>query len=81
MQGAVNGSVLIVGTDVKFTPTAGYFGPASFTYTITDGSLTSTATVNLVIASNNVAPVGNIDHIYTNSTDERDGSVRVAAGE
>ena len=69
-QDPVNGTVQIVGTDVKFTPNPGYHGPASFTYTITDGSLTSTATVNLVIASSNVAPVGNIDHIYTNSTED-----------
>ena len=33
---AVGGSVSIVGTDVIFTPTANYFGPASFEYTVGD---------------------------------------------
>ncbi len=34
VQGAVNGTVALVGGNVVFTPTAGYNGPASFTYTI-----------------------------------------------
>ena len=33
---AVNGSVVIDGTDAVFTPRAGYFGNASFNYTLTD---------------------------------------------
>ncbi|CAM5224806.1 Ig-like domain-containing protein [Alishewanella longhuensis] len=37
VQGAVNGSVSISGGNVVFIPTAGYHGPASFTYTISDG--------------------------------------------
>ena len=50
---AVNGTVLWDGTNVIFTPTAGYSGPASFTYTIADDKgLESTATVNLTIENN-----------------------------
>lgn len=54
---AVNGTVVWDGTNVIFTPTAGYSGPASFTYTIADDKgLESTATVNLSIANNASAP-------------------------
>jgi VCBS repeat-containing protein len=60
VQGATNGSVTfdsVAGT-VTFTPNADYFGPASFTYTISDGNGgTDTATVNLYVASVNDLPV------------------------
>lgn len=58
VQGAVNGTVALVGSNVVFTPAANYNGPASFTYTITDGQGGSdTATVNLNICPVNDAPV------------------------
>jgi cyclophilin family peptidyl-prolyl cis-trans isomerase len=47
-----NGTVAISpdGTRVLFTPTTGYLGPYTFTYTMRDpGGLTSTATVNLTV--------------------------------
>ncbi|MEO6146687.1 MAG: copper resistance protein B, partial [Sulfuriferula sp.] len=48
VQGAVNGTVSLAGGNVTFTPNANYNGPASFTYTVSDGQGgTSTATVNL----------------------------------
>ena len=61
VQGAVNGSVALVGGNVVFTPTPGYNGPASFTYTISDGAGGSdTATVTLNVGAVNDAPtVGN----------------------
>ena len=50
VQGAVNGTVALVGGNVVFTPAANYNGPASFTYTVVDGNGgSSTATVNLSI--------------------------------
>ena len=52
VQGAVNGSVALVGGNVVFTPNGHYSGPASFTYTVSDGNGgTSTATVNVVVAA------------------------------
>jgi VCBS repeat-containing protein len=48
VQGAVGGTVALTGGNAVFTPTASAVGPASFTYTVSDGhSGTSTATVNL----------------------------------
>jgi VCBS repeat-containing protein len=58
VQGAVNGTVNLVAGNVIFTPAANYSGPASFTYTISDGKGgTDTATVNLSVAPVNDAPV------------------------
>ncbi|WP_374368821.1 beta strand repeat-containing protein, partial [Piscinibacter sp.] len=58
VQGAVNGSVALVGGNVVFTPAANYNGPASFTYTVSDGNGgTSTATVTVNVAVVNDAPV------------------------
>ena len=58
VQGAVNGTVALVGSNVVFTPAANYNGPASFTYTVSDGNggaSTATVTVNVAAVSN--APV------------------------
>jgi cadherin-like protein/Big-like domain-containing protein/Calx-beta domain-containing protein len=35
------GTVIINGTNVEFTPTPNYFGPAGFTYTVTDNGTTN----------------------------------------
>jgi len=52
VQDAVHGAVVLNGAQVLFTPHDDYHGPASFTYTVSDGhGGTSTATVHLVIGS------------------------------
>ena len=57
VQGAVNGSVALVAGNAVFTPTANYSGPASFTYTVTDGQgASSTATVNVTVVAVADAP-------------------------
>lgn len=62
VQGAVNGNVSLVGGNVVFTPTPGYHGPASFTYTVSDGQGgNSTATVSVDVIKPNTAPVANND--------------------
>ena len=52
VQAAIQGTVSIVGGNVSFTPSAGFEGNASFTYTVQDGNGgTSTATVNVTVGS------------------------------
>lgn len=46
---ATNGSVTFDGTDVTFTPNAGFTGVASFTYTAFDGIATDTAVVTITV--------------------------------
>jgi T5SS/PEP-CTERM-associated repeat protein len=59
VQGAVNGTVgFDEGGNVVFTPTADYSGPASFTYTVSDGNGgTDTATVTINVTAVNDVPV------------------------
>ncbi len=57
--GAQHGTVALVSGNVVFTPQASYSGAASFTYTATDGTLTSnTATVSFIILATPDAPSG-----------------------
>ena len=64
----VNGTVAIVGTDAVFRPTANFNGTASFRYTISDGSLTSTAMVTVTVGGANDAPVA-VDDAATTPED------------
>ena len=52
-SGPVNGTVSATGpTTVSFTPTAGYVGPASFSYTATNaGGTSGSATVNVTVSA------------------------------
>ncbi|MDI4237366.1 DUF4082 domain-containing protein [Bradyrhizobium sp. Arg237L] len=67
-SGAVNGTVSFNSqtNTITFTPTAGYTGPASFSYEIADGQGgTATATVSLTVnQAANQPPVANNDSGY-----------------
>src|SRR5262249_54438740 len=64
VQGATHGTVGLSNGNVVFTPAANYNGPASFTYTVSDGQGgTATATVNVNVAAVNDAPVAGNDTV------------------
>jgi len=72
-----NGTVNIDASDnITFSSDANYNGAVSFDYTISDGSLTDTATVNGTITPVNDAPVAVID---TGATDQ-DNVLNVPVG-
>ncbi|MBL9156643.1 MAG: tandem-95 repeat protein [Verrucomicrobiales bacterium] len=53
-----NGTVTFLANgSITYTPNANYHGSDSFTYTVTSGGVTETATVNVTIAPVNDAPV------------------------
>jgi uncharacterized repeat protein (TIGR01451 family) len=81
-QGA-NGSVAITGggTTVSYTPNLNYFGPDSFTYTISDGNGgTDTATVNVTVTNVNDNPTAN-DDSATVAEDSGANSIDVLAND
>lgn len=43
------GSTAITGSNITYTPRSGFYGADSFTYTITDGADTNTATVSVTV--------------------------------
>ena len=77
---AINGTAIVVGGSVTvangsvrlnadgtltFTPTANYNGLASFTYTVSSGGVTETATVNVTVNAVNDAPVNTLPGTFT----------------
>ena len=53
----LNGSVLINGTLATYTPSANFNGSDSFTFIVSDGTLTDEAEVTLTINAVNDAPI------------------------
>ncbi len=66
-----NTSEYIWDDSIDFLPTANYTGPASFTYSVSDGALTSTGIVNITVT--NAKPVAANDSV----TLQRDTSLTI----
>jgi hypothetical protein len=49
LDSVVGGTATLTNGSIVFTPSAGFSGDASFIYTVSDGSLTDTATVTVVV--------------------------------
>ena len=62
-----SGAAVVVPGGVAYTPAADFHGVATFTYTVSDGVATGTATVAVTVTPANDAPVAAVDAL---STDE-----------
>lgn len=54
-----HGTVLLVNGQLRYTPSAGYVGDDQYTYSVTSGGITETATVRIQVL--NIAPVASPD--------------------
>lgn len=59
---------------VTYTPNVGFFGSDSFTYTVSDGSLSATGTITVSVSEVNQSPVANDDNV----TVDEDSAVAVS---
>ena len=75
VSNGAHGTVSLNGNIVTYHPTADYNGADSFTYTLFDGSLTSTGTVSFNVAAVNDAPVLDLDGPTTVSSGYNGGSI------
>lgn len=74
LSGPSHGATAVVGTTIRYTPSANYNGSDSFTYTLKDkAGLTSTATVNVSVKGINDSPTSVAD----TSTTQEDTAVTV----
>ena len=52
-----NGTSVVEGRVVKYTPNAGYYGSDTFTYTVSDGTLSSVGNVSVIVDADDDATV------------------------
>ena len=88
---ANGGSITQNGGNLEYTPALNFNGADTFTYTITDGALTDTATVTITVISVNDAPVAGADRagvvenesvaipVLSNDTDVENNTLEVFA--
>ena len=67
-----HGSAVLSDGKITYTPAADYFGTDSFQYTITDGELTGTGTVNVTVNAVNDPPVIVNITPFTHEPDDKD---------
>jgi hypothetical protein len=61
-----NGTAVQSGNSVTYTPDTDFNGNDSFSYTVTDGALSASATVSVAVSAVNDAPLANADSATTN---------------
>ncbi|KFE68687.1 Ig-like domain-containing protein [Hyalangium minutum] len=58
-----SGTVTLTGGVVSYTPLAAFIGDVTFSYTVSDGTLTATATVTVTVFGTNIPPTANNDSL------------------
>lgn len=66
-----HGDVTTNGLSITYTPDADYHGPDQFTLSVSDGTLSTSLTVDVTVTAVNDAPVGAADSIQTNEDTAR----------
>jgi outer membrane protein OmpA-like peptidoglycan-associated protein len=74
------GTVTLVGGVVRFVPAPDFHGTTHFTYTVSDGSSTSTAKVHVTVTATNDAPVA-FNDTFTVRSGSRDNALAVLAND
>ncbi|MEI6473706.1 MAG: tandem-95 repeat protein, partial [Holophagaceae bacterium] len=69
VSAASHGTVSTNGTTVTYTPNADYNGSDSYTYTVTSGGVTETATVSVTVVAINDAPANTVPAAQTINED------------
>jgi len=70
-----NGTAVVSGTNVVFTPATNFYGTVFFTYTLSDGALSATGGVTVTVTAVNDVPVANPDG--TNTLEDTSVTIRV----
>ncbi|WP_309242985.1 Ig-like domain-containing protein [Hyalangium versicolor] len=76
-----NGTVTLTSGVVSYTPPAGYTGTTTFTYTISDGSLSDTATVTVVVSETANIPPDAVADTFTVAEDSGTTVLNVLAND
>lgn len=76
VSSSISGVVELVGTTITFTPANDFHGLARFTYTVSDGAVSASATVTITVSSVNDAPIAVNDVV----SGEEDVESNIAVG-
>ncbi|MCV7367111.1 tandem-95 repeat protein [Mycolicibacterium duvalii] len=74
VTGAINGTATFSGGTVTYTPATGFTGTEVLTYTVSDGRLTDTATLTVIVPVYNATPVAGTP-AYDFTTNSGSGTV------
>ncbi|XTP36181.1 Ig-like domain-containing protein [Mycobacterium sp. TJFP1] len=77
VTGATNGTTTFTGGSITYTPTTGFAGTETLTYTVTDGTTTATGTLTITVPAVNLAS----DDTFTFPTDATTATINVLAND